>query len=59
LHFTDVTTSDIFCRATHYLWAKDVISGFPDGSYGPALNVTRGALAKFLANGFNLQPYGP
>ena len=36
----------------HYLWAKDVISGFPDGSYGPALLVTRGAMAKFLANGF-------
>ena len=54
LHFTDITTSDIYCRHTHYLWAKDVISGFPDGSYGPALFVTRGAMAKFLANGFGL-----
>jgi hypothetical protein len=59
LHFTDVTTSDLFCRHVHYLWAKDVISGFPDGSYGPALNVSRGAMAKFLANGFKLQLYGP
>ncbi|HEV8117614.1 MAG TPA: PKD domain-containing protein, partial [Thermoanaerobaculia bacterium] len=52
LHFTDVTTSDIYCRHTHYLWAKDVISGFPDGSFGPSLLVNRGAMAKFLANGF-------
>jgi hypothetical protein len=59
LHFADVTTSDLFCRHVHYLWAKDVISGFPDGSYGSALNVSRGAMAKFLANGFKLQLYGP
>ncbi|HKF42497.1 MAG TPA: Ig-like domain repeat protein [Thermoanaerobaculia bacterium] len=59
LHFSDITTSDIFCRHVHYLWAKDVISGFPDGSYGPALLVSRGAMSKFLANGFNLQLYGP
>jgi hypothetical protein len=59
LHFTDITTSDIFCRAAHFLWAKDVISGFPDGSYGPTLEVTRGAMAKFLANGFKLVLYGP
>lgn len=59
LHFTDVTTSDIFCRHTHYLWARDVISGFPDGSYGPNLLVTRGAMAKFLSNGFGLRLYGP
>jgi hypothetical protein len=59
LHFTDVTASDIFCRHIHYLWAKDVISGFPDGSYGPALGITRGAMAKFLSNGFSLRLYGP
>ena len=59
LHFTDIATSDIYCRHTHFLWARDVISGFPDGSYGPALPVTRGAMAKFLANGFNLRLYGP
>jgi hypothetical protein len=59
LHFTDIATSDIFCRHTHYLWAKDVISGFPDGSFGPGLFVTRGAMAKFLANGFNLILYKP
>ena len=59
LHFTDVTTSDIFCRGTHFLWARNVISGFPDGSYGPALYVTRGAMAKFLSNAFAFQLYKP
>ncbi|HKF42493.1 MAG TPA: S-layer homology domain-containing protein, partial [Thermoanaerobaculia bacterium] len=49
LHFIDITTSDIFCRHTHFLWAKDVISGFPDNSYQPNLNVSRGAMSKFLA----------
>ncbi|HKA38014.1 MAG TPA: S8 family serine peptidase [Thermoanaerobaculia bacterium] len=59
LHFTDVTTSDIFCRGTHFLWAKNVISGFPDGSYGPTLLVTRGAMAKFLSNAFAFKLYKP
>jgi len=59
LHFTDITTSDIYCRHTHYLWAKDVISGFPDGTYGPELPVSRGAMAKFLVNGFGFALYGP
>jgi hypothetical protein len=52
LFFTDITTSDQFCRHTHFLWAKDVISGFPDGSFGPGLFVTRGAMSKFISNGF-------
>jgi len=59
LHFIDITTSDIFCRHAHYLWAKDVISGFPDNSYQPGGLVTRGAMSKFLANGFNLVLYKP
>ena len=59
LFFTDIATTDIYCRHTHFLWAKNVISGFPDGTFGPALPVSRGAMAKFLANGFNLKLYGP
>jgi hypothetical protein len=59
LHLSDITTSDIFCRHVHFLWAKNVVSGFPDGTYGPSLPVSRGAMAKFLANGFNLTLYAP
>ncbi|HKF43276.1 MAG TPA: S-layer homology domain-containing protein [Thermoanaerobaculia bacterium] len=36
-----------------------MISGFSDNSYQPDLNVTRGAMAKFLSNEFNLKLYGP
>jgi hypothetical protein len=57
LFFSDIHTSDIFCRHVHFLWAKNVISGFADGTFGPALAVTRGAMAKFLANGFNMKLY--
>jgi hypothetical protein len=32
LHFTDIATGDMCCRHTHYLWTKDVISGFPANS---------------------------
>ncbi|HKA37385.1 MAG TPA: S-layer homology domain-containing protein [Thermoanaerobaculia bacterium] len=39
------------------LWARNVISGFPDGTFGPALFVTRGAMSTFLANGFNMKLY--
>ncbi|HKF44810.1 MAG TPA: S-layer homology domain-containing protein, partial [Thermoanaerobaculia bacterium] len=59
LFFTDITTSDVFCRHTHYLWAKNVISGFADGSFGPGLLVTRGAMAKFISNGFGFTLYSP
>jgi hypothetical protein len=35
------------------------ISGFPIASYGPALPVALSAMTKLLADGFNLQLYGP
>jgi hypothetical protein len=54
LHFTDITTDDLYCRHTHYLWATDVVCGYSDGTYGPGLFVTRSAMAKFLANAFKL-----
>ena len=59
LFFTDVTTSDLFCRHTHFLWAKNVVSGFPDGTFGPNLFVTRGAMSKFISNGFGFALYKP
>ena len=55
LHFSDVSASDLYCRHVEYLRARGVISGFPDGTYGPSLNVTRGQMSKFLVNGFGLK----
>jgi hypothetical protein len=59
LHFEDVAITDEFCRHIHYLWAKEVIDGCSPTGYCPAPNVTRGEMAKFLANGFSLGLYTP
>ena len=53
-HFTDVPSTLFECRHVNYLWARGVINGFADGTFGPALTVTRGQMSKFIANGFRL-----
>jgi hypothetical protein len=58
-HFPDVLVTDPFCRHVNYLWARGVIGGFDDGTYEPALDVTRDQMAKFLVNAFHLHIYGP
>lgn len=59
LHFTDVSTSDSFCKHVHYLWARSVVSGCSATEYCPTQGVTRDAMAKFLGNAFNLVLYAP
>jgi hypothetical protein len=59
LHFTDVSASDTFCKHVHFLWGKGIISGCSATEYCPTDQVSRGAMAKFLGNAFNLQLYGP
>ena len=54
LHFTDVLASDPFCRHIHYLWARGIIAGCGGTNYCPMGEVQRGAMAKFLVNGFKL-----
>jgi len=56
-HFPDVPPTLFECRHVNYLWARGVISGFADGTFGPALPVTRGQMAKFIGNGFRLPLY--
>ena len=58
IHFTDVPASNVFCKHVHYLWAKGIVSGISPTLYGPTQSVTRDAMAKFLALGFNLETYG-
>ncbi len=57
--FDDVPVSNAFCKHAHFLWAKGIISGCGATSYCPGDPVTRDQMAKFLANGFNVQLYGP
>ncbi len=59
LHFTDVPITNPFCKHIHYLWAKDIVSGCSPTQYCPNLPVSRDAMAKFIANAFGLQLYGP
>jgi hypothetical protein len=40
-HFPDVQTTDANCRHVNYLWARGMIDGFGDGTFGPSLAVTR------------------
>ena len=57
--FTDVTPSDVFCKHVNFLYAKGIIAGCSGGQYCPDNGVTRGEMAKFLSNAFNLLLYGP
>jgi RHS repeat-associated protein len=57
LHFTDISVNDIFCKHTHYLWARGTIDGCnpPDNTqYCPTPTVGRLTMAKFLSNAFQL-----
>ena len=59
IHFVDVPVSNSFCKHAHFLWAKGVIGGCTATEYCPDPPVARDAMAKFLANAFNLLLYGP
>ncbi|HTO75190.1 MAG TPA: hypothetical protein VMQ61_03860 [Thermoanaerobaculia bacterium] len=59
LHFTDVFTSDLFCKHVHFLWARGIIDGCGGTLYCPGAQVTRDAMAKFLSNSFALPLYAP
>jgi hypothetical protein len=53
--FPDVPPGSTFYPYVRCLVCKGVISGFPDGTFKPSLNVTRQQLAKIVSNaaGFN------
>jgi Bacterial Ig-like domain (group 3)/S-layer homology domain len=59
LHFTDVAATDADCRHIHYLWARQILDGFGDGTFRPDDDVTREQMSKFLGKAFRLELYGP
>ena len=59
LHFTDVPVANPFCKHIHFLWAKGIVDGCTATTYCPGSAVARDAMAKFIANWFGLQLYGP
>jgi subtilisin family serine protease len=54
IRFPDVPKSHDFDIYIHNLKFDDIIDGYPDGTYKPNNNVDRGAMAKFIKNGFNI-----
>ncbi len=58
-HFTDVPVSSPSCKPIHYLWAKGIVSGCSATEFCPSDAVNRGAMAKFITNGFGLKLYKP
>ena len=59
IHFSDVPVTSPFCKHIHYLWANGIVDGCTATKYCPSSPVARDAMAKFIANGFGLQLYGP
>jgi hypothetical protein len=59
LHFSDVPVSNAFCKHIHFLWAKGIVDGCTATKFCPGSPVARDAMAKFIANGFELQLYAP
>jgi hypothetical protein len=58
IQFPDVPQDQTFYAYIHCLACKGVISGFPDGTFRPGANITRGQIAKIVSNaaGFNEDP---
>jgi hypothetical protein len=54
-HFSDIPSSAAFCRHANYLWARGIIDGYADGTFQPQLGITRGQMAKFVAQAFKLK----
>jgi len=60
-YFSDVPQGNVFSSYIDTLASMNIISGFPeDGTFRPQQNVTRGELAKFIANAgnYDLNKYG-
>ncbi|WP_301107714.1 S-layer homology domain-containing protein [Sporosarcina sp.] len=50
VQFTDVPQSKPYYDAVNSLASRGYISGFPDGTFKPGANVTRGQATKIIAN---------
>jgi len=52
--FTDVPDSDVGCKYIYFIWSKNVVDGFGNGTYGPEDLVSRDQMAKYLTNAYQL-----
>lgn len=54
MRFTDLPDTSWAYSYIAHLWCGNVISGFPDGTFRPNANVTRGQFTKMVIQGFGL-----
>lgn len=52
--FSDVSEDYAHFKSISTLHAADIINGFPDGTFKPTLDVTRGQAVKMIAGAFDL-----
>ena len=57
--FTDVALGTFGCKHIGFIWTLGVVDGNGDGTFSPNANVSRGQMAKFLVNAFNLSINNP
>jgi hypothetical protein len=57
--FSDVAASDEFASYIETAYANGLVSGYEDGTYRPANNVTRGQLAKIVVQAAKLKLDNP
>lgn len=55
ISFSDVAQGSTFYQYIRCLACKAVLGGFPDGTYRPSDNITRGQLSKIVANAADFQ----
>nr|WP_106783637.1 S-layer homology domain-containing protein [Lysinibacillus timonensis] len=52
--FSDIKVTDNFYNAVMSLKERNIVNGFPDGTYGPHKSITRGQVAVILSNALGL-----
>ncbi|MBF6612654.1 MAG: S-layer homology domain-containing protein [Chloroflexi bacterium] len=50
INFGDVQSADYFYNAVRFLYCTGAIGGYPDGTFHPNSNATRGQLSKIVVN---------
>jgi hypothetical protein len=59
MNFTDVQQTDYFYEPVRYLYCTGVISGYPDNTFKPYNNTTRGQLTKIVVLAFQIPVHLP
>lgn len=54
--FPDVTTNMWSYNFVETLYVNSVVDGYPDGTFGPTLNINRAEIAKMVSNAMNPVP---